>query len=1589
MFTRNTNSAHLFRSHLFILIFFCFLSVTSMGALFSQDLAGTEEDSSAGKEKNPYLPVEGRENWSHELNVENLSPGIYNFIVEGTDKAGNKAYSDPINVYVDPESDKPVVGISHPEPGMVVSGKLNIIGTAVDDDGIASVEVKINDSSYTAAEGKEFWSYYLDTADLEDGPLLLTVRATDINGIQGNEKSLSFVLDRSLPANEITSHKNGDLVHGKIKVEGTTSDGNGIDKVEMSLDGETYREISWKQIRKEAFGTFSFTLDTRTIEDGARVVWIRSTDDTGSVGLSSFLLFVDNNPPALDILFPREEESIDGHFTVVGTALDDIGLESLAFRIGKEEAIDIPLIPGDPYWSVSFDREGESRADIRFILTDLTGNVVETRLLHDFDLEADTPVVELISPRWDESYTSPVFAGFVSDDDGDVEIAYSLDGDGMKQISASYSFNLSFEGLSSGNHRLEFYGIDRYGRESEPVRVDFSVVDRAPQLALDSFEPLEKEGASLPFEQALELEPETWNSLSGRVSFLNGEGSVKYSLDGSEEKTLSLHSDPSGEKTFRVPLKDVPAGYHALTLTAVDKAGLSQEHSFYFTIRGAGGSRLRYGDDRFNDSGALKSSALLMDEKDRVAFYWEGFDAPSSAELSRDVPFLKSAVRDNRVFLESTGPGYAEDVSIAVVMKSGKEHILGPFTVVSDSKAPEISLDMDNDVIQGPGDITLNGSVRELAALDKLTVTVNGNRESALALEDGRFTLALNLENIPDGNIVLTFRALDRSGRSSEKYYLFRKDREPLKIKQLAPLAGRGANGAVSFAGLVDDPAMLASVEYSADGIQFVPLNMGGFVKTQLDLTPLDGEAGERVVSPRTIRLRDKAGNETLYEPEILLDDQGDKPVVIIQIPGEDSLMQEDFTVSGMAFDDDEVASLYYRIDGGVEKELSGVNSFELPLSLKDLADNGHLLEIRAVDLNGIEGDWASLSFRVSHSEPASRMELPILGVFVRGVIDIRGYSEDPNGMDSVYISFDNGNSYDEMETEARGELLAESEGDNTGMVEGESVSWSYSYNTNQLEDGSHSILFKGVDRYGVTGLYTSLMTIDNTPPSLEIREPREGMEFSGLVDLEGFLDDNGELALAYVEIQPLAEPELTRVVELPLESLVRGSLDMGDLPAGWINLRITVEDVTGNVTHISRNISKMDSLPERRVTLITPSRGSRINGDILVQGMVENVDAIESVQLSLNGIPQDGIVIKDSGFFSALIGSEELREGEYDISAQVRTEKGDTIESGISHFYYKKTGPWISLEGFTAGDYAADRPWLTGKAGYEYIAPPLEEKELKSFEKSKAVDLVEISLDNGKTFAPVSGREEWKYRLETQEIGNGEHWIILRARFKDGTSALERTVLVVDETPPRIDLLTPDEGFRFNDLAMFTGTASDNNGLKSVEASLREGNKNHYQVPAFIQGLFIDFHVLGSTVYEGGLGLTFFEDNVKLQVLAGSAPEGRFNGKVAGLKLLANVASLPWEYFFGYDFERFSSSFAVGTTFQYFTMENSPSPDASSIMLGAMLAQAELVKFNKPEWNKFSSFSLYMEMQLWVISSDVEAGLAPRVALGVRTNVF
>ena len=356
----------------------------------------------AAQKGSSLTPAEGLENWKQGLELGGYKSGKYNLVVEGVDKAGNVTRAAPMNIFVDPKSDLPLVSIINPTPLARVGGDLNIVGTAVDDDGVARVEVSLDGADYVPAEGGEFWSLYLKTKDIPEGRRTIDVRAVDVNGLVGPPTRVRFDLDLTMPLASVATPVVGTLVSGQVKLAGTVFDANGVRSLEVSQDeGKTWIAIDLKKKGKDSTSpSFSWAVDTRKIGDGPKVFKLRSVDMVGSTSTAAYLVFVDNTKPAIEMARPVTGKSVNGLFSVVGAVRDSVGVKSLSYEFGPSEKGDIPLTKGDPYFVKEFDSGKVKGGSVKvtLIAEDTIGNVTRLSREYKIDREADKPVLKVLGP---------------------------------------------------------------------------------------------------------------------------------------------------------------------------------------------------------------------------------------------------------------------------------------------------------------------------------------------------------------------------------------------------------------------------------------------------------------------------------------------------------------------------------------------------------------------------------------------------------------------------------------------------------------------------------------------------------------------------------------------------------------------------------------------------------------------------------------------------------------------------------------------------------------------------------------------------------------------------------------------------------------------------------------------------------------------------------------------------------------------------------------------------------------------------------------------------------------------------------------
>jgi hypothetical protein len=745
----------------------------------------------------------------------------------------------------------------------------------------------------------------------------------------------------------------------------------------------------------------------------------------------------------------------------------------------------------------------------------------------------------------------------------------------------------------------------------------------------------------------------------------------------------------------------------------------------------------------------------------------------------------------------------------------------------------------------------------------------------------------------------------------------------------------------------------------------------------------------------------DAAGNTAVLEGwEFLINQETDKPIAQINLPEEGEVVIRDFVISGVVYDDDKVAKIWYFIDEDEETEVAADASYSIPIELLSLIDNEHSITIIPEDVYGIRGDSVTRGFRVSLEEPKAAMTSPPFDAISRGTLELKGVSSDENDILMVQVSIDNGNTYNNV----------------VGTTE-----WSYNFNTKILKDGTHVVFINVLDKYNIPAMYSAMINVDNTVPDLEIVSPTDGSTSVGPVFLSGRAIDSMGLKQMSINIRSMSDnevpPELENISIEP-DSIFAKDLDLSSMQDGLYNIDVWAEDFAENISHQSRNILLSREAQRNFVDILYPLNGEYVQGEFNLYGYLGGTDTARYVSLYLDGASIDTVEVTETGFFCFHLNKDKLKDGENILSVMSDFNGKETVFSSQRNIEYNSVGAWVTIDSFTMGDFAFERPWLSGRVGYmlneidlQSLANKKIDKTVKAAIVQKKPTLVEISFDNGITFAEVKQRrikgpdgrpaDGWRYRIENQDMSEGIHDLVLRATMENGETAISRTLVQIDKTAPQIRVIAPELGGRYNQTLEFTALSSDDIALKSVSYTLRRGDKGLYAVPGFIQGLYFDGHFWGATLYDVGLGLTFFDDNVKLQVQFGQFTEEmwswfsdndiRYGGDVLGLKLLANVYALPFASFGGPDWSWLSASVAIGANFSYFMKTQSGSPTVMS----AMIMQLEFPRVTLPKAKQFRTFSFYTELQLWFTPTDVDTTVisVPTIIFhatgGLRFNIF
>lgn len=425
-----------------------------------------------------------------DVNPEEMNDVERVIDVYAYDMAGNKTKLSK-NVIIDTASDVPEVFINSPSlPDQRYTGVVELGGVALDDDAIEYVEYRIDKGLVELGEDQELgvdswnrivleennpnWYVKIEQELLNAGRHLLEVRAFDIYGLESETKEITFQLDKENPVIDITGPANGSYLKGLRLISGSAFDPNEISHVEVSTNN------GWTFVPTEGKENWRYFLDTTTLPDGPLNFLIKAVDLVGSESFSFAVYNIDNTPPEVDVLLPKDNMKSNNKYRIIGRAKDNVEIESIHMKVtnGSRNMLSdtddygFVEVEGKNAWHYDIDttdwlnlvsNNANDTSEInRFHLIvkvyDKAGNETKKSLDFIVDPMSDLPVVEIDQPQSGQHLAGDMieFYGTSHDDDGIARVLLKIDDreEVVAEGTTMWKYMIPSVELEPGAHRV-------------------------------------------------------------------------------------------------------------------------------------------------------------------------------------------------------------------------------------------------------------------------------------------------------------------------------------------------------------------------------------------------------------------------------------------------------------------------------------------------------------------------------------------------------------------------------------------------------------------------------------------------------------------------------------------------------------------------------------------------------------------------------------------------------------------------------------------------------------------------------------------------------------------------------------------------------------------------------------------------------------------------------------------------------------------------------------------------------------------------------------------------------------------------------
>jgi hypothetical protein len=878
-------------------------------------------------------------------------------------------------------------------------------------------------------------------------PYYFAVTAYNTSGVESVYSNIVYVPELVSPTVSLSYPTNNATVSGTVSVTASASDNVGVTKVEFYVNGALQAT--------DTSTPYLYSWNTTSLTAGSYTLMAKAYDAAGNVGQSANIsvnVVNDSTAPTVSVTAPANGAVVSGTTTITATASDTVGVTKVEFY---EDGVLLSATNATPYsynWNTASVANGSHNLTAKAY--DAANNIGQSSTVSVTVNNPDTtaPTVSITAPANSATVSGTVsVTASASDNVGVSKVEFYVNSVlQTTDTSSPYTFSWNTTALANGSYTLSAKAYDAANNigQSSTVTVTVNNPDTtAPTVSITA--------------------PANSATVSGTVSVTAsasdnvGVSKVEFYVNNVLQKT-----DTSSPYTFSWNTTALANGSYTLSAKAYDTANnIGQSSTVTVTVNNpdttAPTVSITAPANSATVSGTVSVTASASDNVgvSKVEFYVNNVLQTTDTASPFTFSWNTTTLANGSYTLSATAYDAVNNIGQSSTVTVTVNNL--------DTTVPTVSITAPANNATVNGTVSVTASASDNVGVSKVEFYVNNVLQATTT--SAPFTFSWNTTALANGSYTLSAKAYDAAnniGQSSTVTVTVNNpDTTVPTVSITAPANSTTVNGTVSITADASDNIKISKVEFYVKNV----------LKKTVTSAPYSYKWGTTTVTDGsytlTAKAYDAAGKMGNSSPvTVLVKNDTKPPTITITSPIADSTVSRIKTVTATASDNKRVTKVEFYVDGELQTT-DTASPWRYSWNTASLTNGAHTLSAKAYDASENMGESLPLSVIVFNDKIAPMVSLtsPADSALVSGKVTITGTASDDFKLSKVQFYINN--------------VLKKTYS---------SESFSYTWATTTVSDGSYTLTAKAIDSFGNVGLSSVTLSVknDTKAPTVTITSP-------------------------------------------------------------------------------------------------------------------------------------------------------------------------------------------------------------------------------------------------------------------------------------------------------------------------------------------------------------------------------------------------------------------------------------------------------------------------------------------------------------------